>query len=510
MLLIFPPLVKPSEPPAGIAKLAACLHRHDIQCHLLDLNIETFHHLFSTTPQDSGTFSKRAIKNRSKNIIQIQSPPLFTNFDHYQKCVFELNKLIELHGTQTLSLTLSNYQDTTLSPLQSDDLIRMAEYPHISPFYSFFKEKISGCIEEYNPSHVGISLLYLSQALSTFCLIGIIKKLSPQTTITVGGGLMTSWRRSRSWNEPFSGLIDHCIDGSGEDFLLSLFSKEMEYSPSPEYETLYSNAYLSPGKILPYATSSGCYWSRCSFCPERAENNRFIPSSPDSVLSDLRRLTAVHSPDLIHFLDNAIPPAVIQKLAQPSNHYQLPPWYGFVRATHHFLEPDFCRSLKKSGCVLLKIGIESGDQRVLDVLKKGTQIQSILRILENLKKAGISTYIYLLFGTPEESYENAKTTRDFIQRHHDLITFLNLAIFNMPINSPEHSQVKTGLFYEGDLSLYTSFEHPHGWNRKEVRSFLDKEVKRVPEIAAIIRRDPPFFTSNHAPFLINSLYHFGR
>jgi hypothetical protein len=62
--------------------------------------------------------------------------------------------------------------------------------------------------------------------------------------------------------------------------------------------------------------------------------------------------------------------------------------------------------------------------------------------------------------------------------------------------------METKTFYEGDLSLYTSFHHPKGWSRQLIRQFLDKEFKRRPAIASILRRDPPVFTSNHAPFFV--------
>lgn len=47
---------------------------------------------------------------------------------------------------------------------------------------------------------------------------------------------------------------------------------------------------------------------------------------------------------------------------------------------------------------------------------------------------------------------------------------------------------------------YRNFAHPRGWNRPQVRQFIDKEFRRHPSIAEIIRRDPPFFTSNHGAF----------
>jgi radical SAM superfamily enzyme YgiQ (UPF0313 family) len=153
---------------------------------------------------------------------------------------------------------------------------------------------------------------------------------------------------------------------------------------------------------------------------------------------------------------------------------------------------------------MLKLGLESGDQAVLDSMQKGINLEEASSSLKNLKKAGIATYVYLLFGTPPEDQPEAQKTLAFVVKHQDCIGFLNLAIFNMPIYGPEAQKMETRTFYKGDLSLYTDFDHPKGWNRQRIRQFLDKEFKRHPAVAAILRRDPPVFTSNHAPFFIKN------
>jgi hypothetical protein len=84
----------------------------------------------------------------------------------------------------------------------------------------------------------------------------------------------------------------------------------------------------------------------------------------------------------------------------------------------------------------------------------------------------------------------------------DRISFLNLAIFNLPASSPEAATLETRDFYDGDLSLYRDFVHPAGWDRDEVRAFIAKEVVGDPAIRKIAARTPPVFTSNHAPFFL--------
>jgi radical SAM superfamily enzyme YgiQ (UPF0313 family) len=151
---------------------------------------------------------------------------------------------------------------------------------------------------------------------------------------------------------------------------------------------------------------------------------------------------------------------------------------------------------------MLKLGLESGEQKVLDGLDKGLGLDLVERVLAALAGAGIATYVYLLFGTPPENLAAARRTLEFVVRHRQEITFLNLAIFNLPLGSPEAASLLPAGLYEGDLSLYQDFHHPAGWHRHQVRLFLDREFRRHQAVSAILRHDPPLFTSNHAPFLI--------
>jgi radical SAM superfamily enzyme YgiQ (UPF0313 family) len=352
---------------------------------------------------------------------------------------------------------------------------------------------------------VGFSLNYLSQALNTFTMIGFLRKKFPRLPIVLGGGLVTSWVRMPGWRNPFGGLVDSLVAGPGENHLLSLLRKtssELKTHGLPDFDAFPLTDYLSPGFILPYAASSGCYWSRCVFCPERAEGNPYRPLDTAQVLQDLKDLTRRRRPILIHLLDNALSPALLIRLARDGLGI---PWYGFARITDHLADLDFCRALKKSGCVMLQLGLESGDPGVLERLQKGIDLGVASQALKRLKEAGIAAYVYVLFGTPAEDEPEARKTLEFVARHNQEIGFLNLAIFNLPASGEEAHRLATREFYEGDLSLYSSFDHPRGWNRDAVRLFLDKEFKRHPAIAPILRRDPPIFTSSHAAFFVKTL-----
>jgi radical SAM superfamily enzyme YgiQ (UPF0313 family) len=262
---------------------------------------------------------------------------------------------------------------------------------------------------------------------------------------------------------------------------------------------LKSALYLSAKTVLPYAASKGCWWKKCAFCPETTEDARYMAEDPAAITAELARLVGDTGTGLIHFLDNALSPRLLETL---SNHRLPSPWYGFARVTRHLTDADFVHRLKASGCVMLKLGVESGDQTVLDALGKGIDTAATAKALHTLKKAGIATYVYLLFGTPVEDETSAEKTLAFTLKHSPAIDFLNLAIFNLPAYGREAQTLETLDFYGGDLSLYQEFIHPKGWRRDRVRRFLSNRFKKQPAIRKILSNDPPYFTSNHAPFLI--------
>lgn len=499
MLLVFPPAAKPCEPPAGIAKLAGALQSRGISCHLLDANLEGMLHLAGWSQTASDTWTRRAVKNISTNIAALRYPKTYRAFSRYSRAVRDVSRVLSVFGGTDARLSLADYQHRSLSPLRSADLIFSAAHPEQNPFYSYFSRRLLEMLDGANTDMIGFSLTYLSQALTTFAMIGFVRKVFPGMKIILGGGLVTSWMKRPGFRNPFGCLVDHLIAGPGEGPLLALLGvgEESMRHAAPDYTALPVHDYLSPGFILPYSASSGCYWNKCSFCPETAEESPYVPVPVPRAMTDLKALAGNMKPAMIHLLDNAVSPALMRSLAADPVGV---PWYGFARIGKDLCDPDYCMALRRAGCVMLKLGLESGDQGVLDRLYKGIDLGTASTVLKNLEKAGITTYVYLLFGTPAETEDGARKTLSFVAAHADAITFLNLAIFNMPLCGREAALHETGEFYEGDLSLYTGFRHPAGWDRKAVRRFLDAEFKRHPAVAAIMKNDPPIFTSNHAAF----------
>ncbi len=501
ILLIHPPVAKPCEPPAGIARLAGTLRAAGIDCRVWDAGLEGLLDLIGRPVAAADTWSRRADKRRDAHLAALRSPELYQNRDRYRRAVMDVNRLVRLAGAEAgAQISLSDYGHPELTPARSRDLLRAAETFRANPFYPRLAPSLRQQFEDRAPDIVGLSVNFMSQALCAFALIGFIRSMAPHTKIVVGGGLVTSWAGIPGFENPFGGLVDELVAGPGEAALVKICGGQISLEDSGsagDFTGIDGDRYLAPVGVLPYSTSRGCYWKKCAFCPEKAENGAYRPALPKDVSAGLAAQRSSRSPGLVHFLDNALAPRLMKHLiANPPGI----PWYGFARITPHLADPDFAAGLRASGCVMLKLGVESGDQAVLDALSKGVDLATVSAALKNLKAAGIATYVYLLFGTPAETADRARRTLAFTLDHAEAIDFLNLAVFNLPAYGEEARMLETLPFYEGDLSLYREFVHPAGWNRSAVRRFLAREFKKPAPIRRILNNDPPYFTSNHAPF----------
>ena len=501
MVLIYPPMARISEPPVGLSQISGALNYNNIPHILIDCAYEGIMWLLSTSIKAEDTWTKRAYKKLDKDLLSLTTKKGFSNLDSYKQAVSNINRILS-KVVITHEITLTNYADKNLSPLSTNDLLKSAKEFKENPFYGYFKKRLMPLADTENV--FGFSINYLGQGLCAFAMIGFLKSIRRDIKIIIGGSLITSWDSLYNLSDKFGDILDEIIPGNGEQELIkteerpnAVFSSI--YNEMPDYDQFMANSYFAPGLILPVNTSTGCRWRQCTFCPEKYERRKYYQKPIKEQLVFLQKLVKKYNPVLIHFTDNELSPLFLKEITK------IPPgveWYGFSRFISLLKSEDFCHLLKKSGCKMLKLGLESGDQIVIDKLKKGIDLNDAAIILKNLKHAGIGTFIYILFGTPSEDYKSAVKTKEFLIEYSSFIDFLNIAIFNMPLLSPEVNQYKASSFYEADLSLYTEFSHPKKWNRDIIRKFINSELKQCPEIKKILNTTPPVFTSSHAPFFL--------
>ena len=177
ILLIHPPVAKPGEPPAGVAKLAYALKTNGVDCRLYDASLDGLIGLVNSPLTAEDTWTRRALNHRRANIEALREPSLYTNPDRYKRAVMDVNRVIAMAGKRSRStVSLANYAEQQLSPVRSPDLIRAAETFRGNPFFPIFSRKLKSLFEEREPDVIGLSINFMSQALCAFAMIGFIRE----------------------------------------------------------------------------------------------------------------------------------------------------------------------------------------------------------------------------------------------------------------------------------------------------------------------------------------------
>ncbi len=79
------------------------------------------------------------------------------------------------------------------------------------------------------------------------------------------------------------------------------------------------------------------------------------------------------------------------------------------------MNKEIIQLMKRAGCHTLKIGVESGSQKILDNLKKGITLEMTRKTLKISREVGIKVHAHLMIGCPGETKASIKTTMDFLK-----------------------------------------------------------------------------------------------
>lgn len=140
------------------------------------------------------------------------------------------------------------------------------------------------------------------------------------------------------------------------------------------------------------------------------------------------------------------------------------------------VDPQILTLMKKAGCWQINYGIESGCQRVLDFIKKGTKLEKIEQALKMTKDVGIITKAYFIIGHPTETHESIQETIDFIKRI-PLDVFQMSFMIPLPGTELYKIAVRYGEFKNDwdNMNIWTPLFIPQGLTKVE----LEKQYKRA-------------------------------
>jgi glycosyltransferase involved in cell wall biosynthesis/radical SAM superfamily enzyme YgiQ (UPF0313 family) len=164
------------------------------------------------------------------------------------------------------------------------------------------------------------------------------------------------------------------------------------------------------------ATTRGCPY-HCNWCAKPIYGQRYTARSPEHVVEELLWLKNTYRPDHLWIADDifGLKPGWIERFAELVHARGAAiPFKCLLRADQ--VTPAAAVALRAARCRTAWIGAESGSQRILNAMEKGTRVEQIDRASRLLHDAGIDVGFFLQFGYPGETRDDIEQTLDMIRR----------------------------------------------------------------------------------------------
>lgn len=171
-------------------------------------------------------------------------------------------------------------------------------------------------------------------------------------------------------------------------------------------------------------TTRGCPF-KCNWCAKPIYGNRYNSRSPQNVVTELKLLKERYHFDHIWFCDDifGLKPGWVKEFADLVEKENLPGRQAGLK--FHFkiqarvdllLQEDNIKDLARAGCDNIWMGAESGSQKILDAMDKGTKVQQIYVATHLLKKHGIKPSFFIQFGYLGETKSDIEQTIKMINQ----------------------------------------------------------------------------------------------
>ena len=234
--------------------------------------------------------------------------------------------------------------------------------------------------------------------------------------------------------------------------------------------------YLAPKIVLPYQSSRGCYWGKCTFCDQDFGQN-FNVKNAQKVVNEFIEIKEKYGISDFEFIDESVSPAYLSDLSELITEKGINVNF-FIDAR---LETDFTKDIlenaHKAGLQMVMWGLESGSKKVMELINKGIDLDKRFDILKNSNNAGIWNFAFIFFGFPTETIEDAKMTVKMLIDNKDIIHSYGRSVFTMGRHSklseaPEKYGISKIYPAEDEFSPNIKFD-AIGQNSKNLKEILD-------------------------------------
>jgi len=257
--------------------------------------------------------------------------------------------------------------------------------------------------------------------------------------------------------------------------------------PFPDREAINVRVYkylLDGERCTTMITSRGCQYN-CAFCCKEPWGRKVRMHSADRVINEIKEIQELGFSAVMFFDDIFI---LNKKRLYKICDYlrsQSIIWRCFVRSD--LINREMLKTMARSGCKEMGLGVESGSQQILDNIHKGTTVEKNRECISLAKEYGISTKAFIIVGLPGESWSTIEETERFLEDTEPSdVDFTVLSVFpgSDIYQNPSKYDLKfdtAGVWYKGRPGEYVSHVATSSLTPQEIvdaRDRLEKKFKR--------------------------------
>ena len=471
--LIFPPAMHPTGPPLGVANLAAYLRRNGVagDVKALDLNLAYYDLALKWLGNGRLRMSMRKWSHAETRERVIESFHFVRGRREYPLSnIGAYNEHASIYSDfgALLNGLFENFARRMLCGLPVPVLAE-----------EFFRELLRP-VREYHPDITGFSILFSQQLHFSLALAGELKKEGGGSIVLGGATLSVMPNPEKLLEGPvpirveggyrearLAPLVDFLLVGEGEPGLAALMDygrgagwkdapglvrveggtvvsnppgmvEDLDQPPLPDFNAEDLPRYHSPEVVLPYLGARGCFWRRCAFCTHRKTYLAYREESVERTVARLAELKERYGARHFSFVDEMVHAGRFSRLSREILKRGLEIEYAAYAKPVASFDRGLLDEMHRSGARMLMWGVESGSQRVLDAMRKGTRAADMERVLMDAHAAGIWSLAFIMFGFPTETMEEWGDTLALLERCSGAVDALSKSRFLLLAGSEVH------------------------------------------------------------------------
>lgn len=455
ILLGLLPFWTPLIPPMGIATLKSYLHRYGYQVKIVDATIH---------PQFKEIYDRYF--NQLKEYVPENKRANFYNVGHD---VLQNHMMAQIHYKdehEYIELVKTLIYKTFFTTTDDRQVDRLNSI--LSEFYTRLEKYILNLVEAEKPEVFGLTAYCHTLPASLFAF-KLVKEKYPHIKTVMGGGIFVEQLSIGSENLDFfvtkTPYIDKMLVGEGEKLLLKFLRDELDKSKKvytlmdigeekldfsdmtcPDFSDLDYQVYPYIGAF----GSQGCPF-QCSFCSQAVFYGKYRKKPPEQIVQEMTQLNKTFNCQLFNMTDALLNPIITDLAKEIIKNNVSIYWEGYLRVAKPVLDIENTILWRHGGFYRALMGIESGSQRVLDLMNKKITPEQSKDALSSLAYSGIKTTTYWVIGHPGETEADFQKTLDFLEEARDDIYEAEAHPFqfvtlNGQVNSKEWAKQSSPLY----------------------------------------------------------------